>query len=67
MADWEISLAVRDGVFAQIFLLTLLALIAYRAWAAPYPRRKWLAQTAGLFLFVGLFIASVANIILWIP
>jgi FtsH-binding integral membrane protein len=67
MADWENSLAVRDGVFAQIFMLTLLALIAYRAWAAPYPRRKWLAQTAGLFLFVGLFIASVANIILWTP
>lgn len=67
MAEWEQSLAVRDGVFAQIFLLTLLVLALYRAWAAPDPRRRALAQMAGLVLFIGLFLFSVANIILWTP
>lgn len=65
MADWEVFLAARDGTFAQWFFICLLALVIYRAWCAPYPTRRWLAQTAGLFVFIGLFIFSLANIILW--
>lgn len=67
MLDWEKSLVVRDGVFAQIFLLTLAALFAYWAYAAPDPRRRALAQLTGLVAFIGLFIFSLANIILWTP
>lgn len=67
MGNWEASLAARDGVFAQIFLLTLLALVVYRAWAAPDPTRRGLAQLAGLALFTGLFVFSVANVLLWTP
>lgn len=67
MANWEASLAARDGVFAQIFLLTLLILLLYRSWAATDPRRQSLAQIAGLIAFVGLFIFSVANVVIWIP
>jgi hypothetical protein len=65
MADWTASLMERDGSFAQILFLCLLALLAYRAFAAPYPHRRFLAQTAGIFLFVALFIISLVNIILW--
>lgn len=67
MNDWTSALMERDGVFAQLFFLTLLALLAYQAWAAPHPKRRFLAQTAGLFLLVGLFIVSLVNIILWTP
>jgi hypothetical protein len=67
MADWTAALSDRDSTFAQLFILCLLALLAYRAWAAPHPKRRYLAQTAGLFLFTGLFIVTLANIILWTP
>lgn len=67
MANWEASLAARDGAFAHLFFLSLVALVIYRAWCAGNPTRRWLAQTAGLFLFTGLFIFSLANIILWTP
>lgn len=67
MANWEASLAARDGVFAQIFLLTLLLLAFYRAWAAPDPARRALAQLTGLVLFIGLFVFSVANVVIWTP
>lgn len=60
MAEWESSLAVRDGVFLQVFFLTSLAYLAYRL----LPWRK-IILPAGLVLFLALFALSLVNI--WGP
>ena len=62
MAEWESSLAVRDGVFVQVFFLTCLAYLVYRLLAAR-PIGRVLSVSAGLVLFLGLFTVSV--VALW--
>jgi hypothetical protein len=63
IANWESSLAVRDGVFAQIFALTVLAVLLYRA----TPRFQLWFQVSGLVIFLCLFVTGLFNIILWTP
>lgn len=62
MAEWESSLAVRDGVFLQVFLLTGLAYLAYRLLASR-PIWRTLCTSAGLVLYLVLFAVSV--VALW--
>jgi len=61
---WEKSLAIRDSVFGQIFLIVLGAYIVYRLLARPVIK---LAVIVALGLFVGLYVFSVMNITLWTP
>lgn len=61
MAEWESSLAVRDGVFMQVFILTGLVYLAYRL----LPACQKIILTAGLVLFLALFAVTMVNI--WEP
>jgi hypothetical protein len=64
MEVWEGALAVRDGVYAQIFFLVLGGFVVYRLLARPMIKT---VVTVGLIIFVGLYIASVLNIVIWQP
>lgn len=63
---WENALTIRDNVFFQIFILTLLGWIGYKLFIATV-RTIWKALfvTAGIFLFLILWGGSLANILLW--
>jgi len=61
---WEKSLAIRDSVFGQIFLIVLGAYIVYRLLARPVIK---LAVIVALGLFVGLYVFSLMHITLWTP
>jgi hypothetical protein len=61
MIAWEETLAVRDSVFVQIAILTMLAMCLYTI----FPRlHKWM-RVIGVLLFVALFFVTVFN--LWQP
>jgi len=64
MDIWEQSLAMRDSVFGQIFLIVLAAFVAYRLLARPIIKT---VVIVGLALFAGLYVASVLNIVIWQP
>ncbi len=65
MLEWEAALAVRDGVFAQIFLLTVLGYETFKVFI--FPRLKRLTLSVVFILFVILYVGTVANIVLWQP
>ena len=60
---WESSLAIRDSVFGQIFILAVVAFVVYRL----FRRLAKFAIIAALLLFSVLYVASVMNITLWTP
>lgn len=61
IAAWEETLAVRDGVFLQLALLTVWAVWIYTA----LPRWQRIMHIAGILLFVALFVITTVN--LWQP
>lgn len=63
MSEWESALAARDSTFTQLFFLSLLITVIYQVWFAPDPRRRSVALTVGILLFLGLFIFSVALVL----
>jgi hypothetical protein len=64
MDKWEGALAVRDSVFVQVFLLALLAYVVYRYLPPSWQQKIFFLA---VMLFVGLYVGSVLNIILWQP
>jgi hypothetical protein len=63
---WEMALSIRDNVYFQIFVLTLLAWIGYKIFIATI-KTIWKAIIIGaaIFLFLILWGGSLANILLW--
>jgi hypothetical protein len=63
---WENALAIRDNVFFQIFMLTVLGWIGYKLFIATV-RTIWKAMfvVTGIFIFLIIWGGSLANILLW--
>ena len=68
MAEWELLIAVRDSIQAQIFGLALLAFVGYRLLISAR-RLFWrvLVLALGLVLFLSLLGFSLHRVLIWTP